>query len=204
MPIIKLSVKPMHSWGRKRRESEGRKREDSEERKRRGERERAGCVRVVLLLKSDGRRWRTLRANLFRQGKRPWLVVDDVYTRAKMKVVVVYDQVIPLSELSAARGYLQSQLCFAFFFRGAPHLLASRLVTPSRSHRNEYMKGPRSLFARAPRLGTERNFFSHATRQSLTARFFIHVSVRSFLPLLAPLLSNYLCVSFFCLFFPSH
>lgn len=49
-----------------------------------------------------------------------------------------YDQVIPLSELSAARGYLQSVLFFFVSFRGG---LTSRLVTPSRSHRNEYTRG---------------------------------------------------------------
>lgn len=123
-----LNSLPMYLRGRKR------EREKSEEKE-----GRAGCSRCFII--KIGRRWRTLRANLFRQGKRPCLVVDDVRARRWRW----YDQVIPLSELSVARGYLQS--VFLFWFPLSPRfaspylelpLLSSRLVTPSRSHRNGY------------------------------------------------------------------
>lgn len=80
-----------------------------------------------------------------------------------------YDQVIPLSELSAARGYLQSVFFFFFFsFSRRPHL-ASR-VTPSRSHRNEYTGGnlwPALVWR------TERDFSFLTQRQLLDTDTFV-------------------------------
>lgn len=80
---------------------------------------------AALLLKSDGRRWRTLHANLFRQGKRPCLMVDDVRAR---RWRWWYDQVIPLSELSVARGYLQS--AFLFWTPASLRLASPRHASP--------------------------------------------------------------------------
>lgn len=102
-----------------------RERERKRERERGREDSREPDVPAALLLKSDGRRWRTLRANLFSQGKRPCLVVDGVRAR---RWRWWYDQVIPLSELSVARGYLQS--VFPFWSPVSPSLTSLCLASP--------------------------------------------------------------------------
>lgn len=148
----------------------GRGREDSRE----------PDVPAALLLKSDGRRWRTLRANLFSQGKRPCLVVDGVRAR---RWRWWYDQVIPLSELSVARGYLQS--VFPFWSPVSPHLTSPRFALPLLASRHALEISPKWVYERGlsrsrHRRSYERLYFSRTQRQPSDT--FLRISARGAFP----------------------